>query len=857
MTTITQFSLLVMALLFATSASAQTEFLDPGFGTVGRHALTLPALDQVSDLMVQPDGKILASGRSLEGEQFRPSLVRYLPDGSLDSNFGLNGKNHLLLPEDFNGSADVMALQSNGNIVVISKYSGVLWQYQPNGYPDPSFQYSSGSTIKYYYDLAIGADDEILLSGHELDNNGERFLISRLLPNGAKDLAFGIDGEVSLELGIYERASGVAVQPDGKIVVVGTYTSASPSTKHLIILRLNVNGTLDDSFGTNGTIELNPDAYNASNILLQPDGKILLARDYSSFISLFRFNPDGTPDSTFGTNGEARADDFSNADEITQDPSGNSYVRCNWALGGSILKFTPAGILDSAFMGTGVLHTGRYFSCLAVQANSALVAAATIADDFALARFLPNGALDSTFNGGALVRTSIGQSGGTFRALAVQPDGKIVAAGNNNGNWPALARFEADGVPDADFIYQEKFFRNVNGNIYGLVLQQDGKILAGGQYYDEEDSYGFLYRMLPDGTLDSSFYANNWVTSVNSLTLQPDGKILTAGVGYAYPNQVHSSLARYKVDGSLDPSFGNAGIVSTYPCRCPQMALQTDGNILVAGFTNVADTVAHRYRSDGSPDSTFGVNGVIQAHVSEFLKLLPDGKFLMAGNNTSGGFEIYRYLPDGNPDMDFGIAGKKLLMLNAGGIIHAMEVLSDGKILLAGEATANAWGETDYLLARLMPDASLDTSVGVGGLITTNFEDGLGSFDHAYALVIQPDGKIVLAGSSGIFTDTTFYTTFSIARYRADLTVESKEAYSVNRTPALQLTPNPASDFLQILVNDAAKWDISFYDSQGSSIFQQQISGSQLISVKNWPSGIYVLQAVSGKQVFSTKIVKQ
>ncbi|MBL7793931.1 MAG: T9SS type A sorting domain-containing protein [Saprospiraceae bacterium] len=854
--TFTQFSLLVLALLFATSAGAQTELLDPDFGTVGRQALTLPAPDQVHDLLIQPDGKILTAGKSLEGESFRASLVRYLPDGSLDPVFGINGKNHLLLPEDGPRSADALALQSNGKIVALETYGYELARYQSNGYLDPSFQAQLDFLI-YYHGLAVGPDDEILLSGSRLGNlNG--FVVTRLLPDGAKDLAFGNNGTVSFDFGPgYEGAVDVAVQPDGKIVAFGSYdTPGSPVTTDLIVVRLNADGTPDDSFGTNGIIVMNSgqQSTTAHTLILQTDGKIVVGVSYWVYISLFRFNPDGTVDSAFGTNGEAHADDFYNAFGFTQAPDGSFYAVGSELASGAILKFTPAGLPDSSFATAGVLHTELAFYRIAVQSDSALVAAATLAEDFAVARYLPDGGVDAAFNGGALVLTGIGQSGGSFEALAVQPDGKIVAAGSNRGIWPVLARFSPEGIPDTDFISKDKFSNPYNGAFHALALQPDGKILIGGQYNTGESTAGLLYRLLPDGTPDSSFSSYSGGGG-KSLALQPDGRILSAGVNYDDLGNYYSYLFRMEADGEYDPDFGVNGVVYTNPCICDRMTLQADGNILVAG--NLFPTnnyVAYRYRNDGSPDSTFGTNGVMLTPKFEFLKSLPDGRFLLSVN-TASGFTIYRFLQNGMPDTDFGIDGQIILALNNGEIIHAMEVLPDGKMLLAGEAAGDQ-GETFFLLGRLLPDGAPDVSAGMGGFVTTGFND-LFAYDQAYTMVVQPDGKIVLAGTSLISTDTSAYFAFSMARYRADLTVESKEIITSGSAPVLQLSPNPASDALHIQINDPEKWDINILDTQGRQMYRQETTRGQTVSVKDWPSGIYVVIAVSGKRFFSAKVVKQ
>lgn len=854
----TTYTILIF-LLQTAALFAQPEFLDPDFGTAGRQTLVLPAADGVSDLALQPDGKIVLAGQSVEGENLRISLARYLPDGSLDSGFGLNGTNHTLLPDDIYGSAEAIALQSDGKIVALAGSHNLL-RYKANGYPDPSFPMPLELNFLIYYNaIAIGADNKIVVAGSGL-NTFNGFVITSILPDGTKDPAFGTDATVKLDFGSgYERAMDVAVQPDGKIVAFGRYQGFGADKSFLVVVRLNANGTLDNSFNLTGKILIDNggEFYDAKTLLLQPDGKIVvgasgLGASGSGFFSLFRFNPDGTPDDTFGTDGKARMDDFYSHADFAMTPDGSvivpGYVK---SVGNSIIKFTAAGVRDSSFADAGILHASTALAFLAVQTDTSIVAAYTLGGDFALTRYLPDGMPDPTFNTGTLVITNIGQSGGSFGALAVQPDGKIVAAGGNSGYSTTLARFASDGTLDGDFFIKNKFLTTTNGAFHALVLQPDGKILAGGSYGGEGVG-GIFYRFLTDGALDSSF--SSWHPVVNSLALQPDGKILTAGVGYDDTGHYWSDLFRFQPDGMRDTSFGTNGWVSTNPCKCVNMALQSDGNILVSGSKTSAGYVVMRYRSDGYPDSTFGTNGSLPVPAHGLLRGQPDGKFLLV-RTTDNGSEIHRFLPDGTPDLGFGNAGIVSLPSNNGRQIHTLELQADGKILLAGQVNS------DFLLMRLLSDGTPDTTAGIGGTVTADI-GGLFSDDQAYAIALQPDGKIVLAGTSLLFTDTSAYTAFSLARFRADLLIETQEVTGA-RFQALELTPNPAGDFLKIEWPEnlaAESFEIQLLDATGRQVRFANFSKAekpQTIDLHGLAPGIYLLKGMSGGLIFVGKFIKQ
>jgi uncharacterized delta-60 repeat protein len=398
------------------------------------------------------------------------------------------------------------------------------------------------------------------------------------------------------------------------------------------------------------------------------------------------------------------------------------------------------------------------------------------------------GGLDGAFGTGGTVTTDFAGNGDEARAVAVQPDGKIVAAGGALGATVdfALARYRADGTLDPTFGTGGKVTTDFGSNeeAFAVAGQPDGKIVAAGGA-----ATGFeLARYNSDGSLDSTFGAGGKVTTrfglglpftrAHAIVLQPDGKIVVAGTATS-ATAPDFGLARYNPDGSLDSTFGAAGKVTT-DIRGTDgsdfawaVTLQPDGKLVVAGSAAGPSGDAFalaRYTPAGALDSTFGSSGRVitgfggDQDWAQAVAVQADGKIVAAGktgNQCCGGtfdFALARYTAGGTLDTAFG-AGGKVTTDFAGGTdnAHALVIQADGKILAGGERLAggNASGASfDFALARYQPSGALDPAFGAGGLVTTDFP---GHNDHAYALALQQDGKAVAAGDSA--------PDFALARY--------------------------------------------------------------------------------------------
>jgi uncharacterized delta-60 repeat protein len=390
------------------------------------------------------------------------------------------------------------------------------------------------------------------------------------------------------------------------------------------------------------------------------------------------------------------------------------------------------------------------------------------------------GDLDPSFGTGGKVVTDIaGQLDEAF-AVAVQAGGKLVAAGRADesdvsalGDF-ALVRYLPDGALDPGFGVSGKVkldFTGTGGDdqVNALAVQSDGKLVAAGHALDD----WALARFMPDGTLDPSFGAGGKVATalggqIRALAMQADGKLLTAGVAGS-----DFALARYLPDGSLDAGFGTGGIVRTeFPgvffAEAHALAVQGDGKLVAAGSAGAAAFALARYNADGTLDPRFGNGGIVSTAFGGFVNeanavaVQENGKIVAAGQNfgATSDFALARYRTNGTRDPDCGIGGMVTTGFAAGGIAAGLVVQADGKLVAAGTADIGTGQGLDFALVRYRPNGSLDPNFGIGGEVTTDFGGGI---DRANALIMQADGRLVAAGSPNNFFG--FGSDFGLARY--------------------------------------------------------------------------------------------
>jgi uncharacterized delta-60 repeat protein len=357
-------------------------------------------------------------------------------------------------------------------------------------------------------------------------------------------------------------------------------------------------------------------------------------------------------------------------------------------------------------------------------------------EDVALVRYLPNGQLDQSFGVGGVRLFDSGLGMDDIAATAVlAPDGKIVVAGvadvaGADRQDFLVARFNPDGSIDSTF--GSAGFVTTDGSAKSpdldwgraVALQPDGKIVVAGQTSTAgpgDRIEAAVLRYLPTGELDRSFGADGRlavsltrgsITGANSLLIQPDGKLV---IGSSF-NPAGSVLARLHPDGRADGSFGSGGMalqdVGVVNGDVVALMRQTGGKIVAVGWGAGRHDVAvlARFHANGRVDRSFGTRGHTLTNLVDGLPevggyaaaLQADGKIVVAGG-SSGRLLIARYLKDGKPDVNFGGIG--FVTVAAGRMNHgyasAVRIQADGRIVAAGAASRRSLGEEDFALVRL------------------------------------------------------------------------------------------------------------------------------------------------------------
>jgi uncharacterized delta-60 repeat protein len=421
------------------------------------------------------------------------------------------------------------------------------------------------------------------------------------------------------------------------------------------------------------------------------------------------------------------------------------------------------------------------------------------------------GKLDITFGDGGKVSTEFGNSD-EAHALVVQPDGKIVVAGEV-WSYPedtpsfGLVRYNEDGSLDEEFSKDGKLVTKLADDYdysraYDVALQEDGKIVAVGLAI-HADLGGHVFavaRYNEDGALDKTFGKSGKVLtnvvkaedgpeeSARAVAIQPDGKIVVVGATGIYVSDF--AVLRYDSKGKLDTKFGKGGKATTDIMEqdvAEAVAIQPDGKIVVAGHatdeTAKDDFVVVRYLPNGKLDTTFGDRGKV---VTNFMGgedrafdmvLRPDGKIVLAGSAQVGGelcqttdgitkicdkfsYAIAQYNEDGSLDTTFGENGLAQLEAEETGEAYSIALREDGKLALGGHFDFD-----DFAVLLVNEDGTPDSDFGDAGLLRTEFSLVVDSID---AVAFQEDGKLVAAGYANVNENDALNEDFALTRYTLD-----------------------------------------------------------------------------------------
>lgn len=728
------------------------------FGT----GLGFGANNEVYATAIQTDGKILIGGNfTVYNGVTRNGIARLNTDGTLDTSFdpgtGISGSL---------GRVHSIAVKSNGSILIggnFTTYNGVarsrIAQLNPDGTLDTSFDPGTGAdnTVSA---IVVKSDGRILISGWFNNYNGaSRNRIAGLNADGSIDNFFlpgaGAQGGYAV--------SAIALQgsgPGGKIIIGGWFTTYEGVTKNNIA-RLNADGSIDNTF--NSGTGTNDEIYS---LAIQSDGKILVGGYFSSFNGttrnrIARLNFNGDLDNTFNPGSGTGASSavysilpLSNGKIIIA----GSFISYGGTAQNSISRLNSNGTLDTGFNSAGGL-----INSISLQPDGQLIIGGNFtsyagAGQGRVTRISSNGNLDVTFN------PASGGANAMVGTIALQPDHKILLAGDftiyDGMARRKIARANPDGSIDPSFNAGNGPYSS--GNIYAIAVQNDGKILVGGNFTGFQNIFtgvGRIVRLNPDGTLDMTFNVGGigptgvtGSSSVGRIIVQQDGKILIGGGFDFYNGTPRTRIARLNTDGSLDTTFdpGADLIPVTLPNSTTvlgaDMHLQSDGKIIIFGvfqysYNGEIKNGIIRINSDGSYDPTFD-SGIGIPYVSGNQRIYSvetqvDNKILIGGNFTSYNAITANHLCRLNSDGSFDNTLNTGTGINNGaGALTIVGVQTDGKIIARGAFTSYN-GTTINKLARIGTDGTLDLS----------FDPGTGPSTTALnTAILQPDEKILIGG---------------------------------------------------------------------------------------------------------------
>lgn len=628
-------------------------------------------------------------------------------------------------------------------------------------YGVPDLQYYKGQGVDYKCTGGLVLpDSSVILTGkfayvHQTRING----LVKLFADGSIDNSFNVG------TGANEHVNVIIRQPDGKLIIGGDFTTYNGATVNRIA-RLNPDGSRDASFLT-GT------GFNNSiyTLYLQNDGKILVGGMFTQFNGsaagrIVRLNADGSRDNTFtavpgASSGVYAIEPAANGKYIIA----GDFVTFNGSTVNRVVRVNTTGTVDATFScgygANNIITTAR------VLPNEKIVLGGyfTLIDSVStprIARLNADGSRDNTFQ----VTTGFNNN---VNRIAIQPDGKVLAVGGftiyNGVAINRIARLDTNGLKDASFLIGTGADLSLNS----VFLNPDGKIYVTGTF-TSIDSFARMRaaRLNSNGTVDKEFMWNSRFNgAINAIGFQTNGLTIVAGTMTTHNKQTIARLARLDLRGDIDATFNAGGAGPNGVIRA--VVVQTDNKIIIAGdFTKYNTTTCNgicRLNADGTVDATYIIGNGFNNKVYTLL-LQADDKVVASGNftnyNGTAVVRLVRLNTNGTIDGGFSVGTG----LNA--LAAKLLQQPDGKILACGSFTSYRGTVVNRIL-RLNVDGTMDNT----------FTTGTGANNVVQTMALQPDGKIVIGG---VFTAYNGTTRTRLARLNTDGTLDVSYSPTTNST---------------------------------------------------------------------------
>lgn len=712
--------------------------LDPSFSTLGASAPNT----RINSITLQPDGKLLVSSPDLDAFDGFPchDLIRLHIDGTFDTTF----RSPLVTST---GAINDASMLPDGKILIVGSFESIngiahhgIARLFPDGVLDDSFQ--SAGLGEYAHIAAVHVEETgSLLIGGRFSSIGDHACgsFARLQADGTVDASvlFPAFNDHDHSPG---TVNNIAVLSDGRIAVSGFFDRVDSTLQESTALLLP-NGTVDITFEVGSAFNANCCATTSiKDMVVDVNDRLYLVGNFTHYqgnvvSGIIRLLPNGAQDPLFnvrlgvnyGYQPDVYAVGLASTGGIIAIGDINTYGD---VLTRNIVHVLEGGEPDLDFdPGTGA---NSDVLALARQEDGRLLVGGTFshfngAFGLYLTRLHADGTLDETFQPPAWSR-------GSVSSIDVLDDGRILCGGSfrgiGAGTAPVgLVRLFPDGSLDSTF----HMYAHPWSSVRDIAVQDDGRIIVAGwmtHYHGTPRS--LITRLLPNGELDEAFvtapqgFTDDGVPAyppgeyfvhgpyLESILLQPDGKILVAGVFSSYGGMARNRIARLNTDGSIDPTF-DAGLhfTSTNAFLGPlEMSLEANGDILIAGhFDNASspdrDDIV-RLTPYGQIDPTFDTD-LVTSGVSDFVKLT-DGSIIVVGRTSTPnmGTNIHRLLPNGQVDPGF-----RTEEWHIGSRSHNDHscLLDDqnGGLLLGGGFTAFDGVGRNNLVRVLLPDAPTST----------------------------------------------------------------------------------------------------------------------------------------------------
>lgn len=809
-------------------------------------------------------------------------LLAQSPD-DLDISFNLGA--------DFNGfnnEVNSITTQIDGKILIggsFTNYNGFtankIIRINNDGIVDNTFITGIGFN-DMVSSIALQTDGKILIAGHFTNyNNNSVNRIVRLNSDGSLDTSFNIGS------GFNDYINKIIMQPDGKILVAGKFTSYNGVLANRVTRLLN-NGQTDTTF--NSAIIFN--SSNTGEILtieLQPDGKIL----YGGYcIHPFkRLNINGSIDSEFNP------------------PSGRYYPNAivhktsnEIIIGGwdeldqnfVIISFNIFGGWGNQYgVPNGKINTLKIDSTNKIIAGGNFTSL-TISSTYSVSRivrFNVNGGIDSSFNNNGNPQAAGIGFNKNVNDICIQSDGKILVGGRFddyiNTNCNRIIRLETNG--NVNNIFGSNIGFNNKVNVISNTL--NNKILVGGDFTKYNGvSVSKIIRLNNDGTIDGSFNTGTGFNNmVNAITTQSDGKILVGGNFTSYNGIPALYLTRLNSDGTIDSSFLNqTGFVQVSTNKVNFIKLQNDGKILVGGRVVSSNSISgignlKRLNSDGSIDTSFNLfNPTSPGSFREIKSIIIqiDGKIVIGGEITLPlGSNVLRNIVRVNSNGSYDASFVSPSGFNTGGLVNSIHIQSDNKIIVGGQFTSYN-GVTSNRIIRINSDGTIDNSFNIGSGFNNNLRfvtvqgDGKilvsgdytsyngsstgkiiklnsnGSLDNNFTvgdrfdnvintILVQADGKILVGGE---YVDYDNITVRRINRLFNDATLSNQDFTPNNISNKFNLYPNPTTTLLNFKSSIQVE-KIVIYNMLGQLVQQEKVNALEgTINIEKLAQGTYLVK---------------